>query len=179
MSLVHYQLDMTFAVIDCGFLGSPRALREFNYNPPQLYSFCILKLLFHRKRFECSDAYFTFNKKLLFSFLTCSLFQTLNICSEKIIRETKWYEMTQGNQKSGFRDVGDKFQVLVTKYILLTLLRCKCTTRILVTKRAKSVVNIPQLVSHFKSDIKMYMCILSPTPVINIDVVKHEDSEKG
>ena len=74
MSLVHYQLDMTFAVIDCGFLGSPRALREFNYNPPQLYSFCILKLLIHRKRFECSDAYFTFNKKLLFSFLTCSLF---------------------------------------------------------------------------------------------------------
>ena len=127
MSLVHYQLDMTFAVIYCGFLGSPRALGEFNYNPPQLYSFCILKLLFHRKRFECSDAYFTFNKKLLVSFLTCSLFQTLNICSEKIIRETKWYEMTQGNQKTGFRDVGDNSKVLVA-YILLTLLRCRFTT---------------------------------------------------
>ena len=129
MSLVHYQLDMTFAVIDCGFLGSPRALREFNYNPPQLYSFCILKLLFHRKRFECSDAYFTFNKKLLFSFLTCSLFQTLNICSEKIIRETKWYEMTQGIQKSSFGDVGDNFKFVSDKiFMLVIILEQRCTT---------------------------------------------------
>ena len=80
MSLVHYQLDMTFAVIDCGFLGSPRALREFNYNPPKLYSFCILKLLIHRKRFECSDAYFTFNKKLLLYFFTCFFYPIIACC---------------------------------------------------------------------------------------------------